>query len=208
MNILNLLEKYPELDYLNIKNKEEFFNNFTFHTFNKGSILKGYECPGLIFVLDGTIDIYTINYDGKESYLYSLHQGDYCHKSIYCHIKNKELDIIGYCIEETNVAILPNGLIKEFLLSTPYFLSCIYQDSYLKLINMIQEKNDILTLSIEDRIIKYLKNSNSNVIYITHSQLASYINTSREVVSRNLKKLEKKGIIKIGIGKITLLGKL
>lgn len=158
----------------------------------------------MIFILKGKIDIYTHNNEGEEVFLYELTPGEYCHQSIYCHMKNKNLDIIGYCVESTKVAILPNGLIKEFLISNTIFLSSVYQDIYEKMNIMIQEKRDILTLSIEERIIKYLKNSNTDAIKITHGQLANYINTSREVVSRNLKNLSKKGLIENKLGRIIL----
>lgn len=207
MNLSNLFEKYPELKNINIKNKD-FFNKFIFSKLKKNTILAGHECPGLIFLLDGSIDIYSNDSDGTEVYLYRLAPGDYCHNSIYCHMKNISLNIIGYCTENSKIAILPNNLIKDFLLTNPSFLSIIYQDLLKKSDTIIQQKRSILHLSIEERIINFLKNSNSSVITITHRQLANYIHTSREVVSRNLKILENKGLIETKLGKIIINSQL
>lgn len=123
-------------------------------------------------------------------------------------MKNISLNIIGYCTENSKIAILPNNLIKDFLLTNPSFLSIIYQDLLKKSDTIIQQKRSILHLSIEERIINFLKNSNSSVITITHRQLANYIHTSREVVSRNLKILENKGLIETKLGKIIINSQL
>ena len=42
-------------------------------------------------------------------------------------------------------------------------------------------------------------------ISVTHEQLANQINSSREVVSRTLKNMEKQNIVRLGRGKITIL---
>ena len=42
-------------------------------------------------------------------------------------------------------------------------------------------------------------------ISVTHEQLANQINSSREIVSRTLKNMEKQNIVRLGRGKITIL---
>ncbi len=42
-------------------------------------------------------------------------------------------------------------------------------------------------------------------ISVTHEQLANQINSSREVVSRTLKNMEKQNIVRLRRGKITIL---
>ena len=42
-------------------------------------------------------------------------------------------------------------------------------------------------------------------ISVTHEQLANQINSSRKIVSRTLKKMEKQNIVRLRRGKITIL---
>ena len=56
--------------------------------------------------------------------------------------------------------------------------------------------------SLESRLIRLLINKNSKIIYATHSELAFEIDSVREVVSRKLKSIEKRGYIKLERGKI------
>lgn len=65
------------------------------------------------------------------------------------------------------------------------------------------------TTSLEERIM-YLLNcraerSNSDVIHMTHQQIANYTATSRVVVSRILKEVESRGEIELQHGRVKLL---
>ena len=53
--------------------------------------------------------------------------------------------------------------------------------------------------------IKLLISKNSKIIYATHNELAFEVDSAREVVSRNLKRIEKRGYIELERGKILIL---
>ena len=53
-------------------------------------------------------------------------------------------------------------------------------------------------------IREHLKQCKGSEITVTHEQLAGEINSSREVVSRILKRMEHEGLIILGRGKITV----
>lgn len=62
--------------------------------------------------------------------------------------------------------------------------------------------------SLETRLVKLLINKNSNIIYTTHGELTFEIDSDREVVSRKLKSIEKRGYIKLERGKIIIIKNL
>jgi len=74
-----------------------------------------------------------------------------------------------------------------------------------KFSNVIENKEKMLHESLETRIVKSLISRKSKIIYATHSELAFEINSVREVISRNLKSIEKRGYIKLERGKIIIL---
>ena len=67
---------------------------------------------------------------------------------------------------------------------------------------------DMLFSPLNKRIAKVLleqlNEADSKTLYMTHAQLASDLNSSREVISRILKEMEKNDIITLGRGKITV----
>ena len=70
---------------------------------------------------------------------------------------------------------------------------------------MIQKREDKNHNSLQTRLIRLLISKNSRVIYGTHKDIALEIDSTREVVSRHLKLIEKEGYIKIERGKIVIL---
>ena len=53
-------------------------------------------------------------------------------------------------------------------------------------------------------LVKLLIDKKSRNIYITHNELAFELDSAREVVSRKLKELEKRGYLKLSRGKIQI----
>ena len=58
---------------------------------------------------------------------------------------------------------------------------------------------------LDQRLLNWLYVQGKNTIKITHEKIANILGVSREAISRNLKKLEKSGNIKLSRGSITLL---
>ena len=81
----------------------------------------------------------------------------------------------------------------------------MYKDLYGKFNSVIENKEEMIHESLESRILNFLINKNSKIIYATHSQLAFEVDSVREVVSRKLKSIEKRGYIKLERGKIIIL---
>ena len=81
----------------------------------------------------------------------------------------------------------------------------MYKDLYGKFNSVIENKEEMIHESLESRLLNFLINKNSKIIYTTHSQLAFEVDSVREVVSRKLKSIEKRGYIKLERGKIIIL---
>ena len=65
-----------------------------------------------------------------------------------------------------------------------------------------------MRICIKNLNLKLLINKNSSIIYATHGELAFEIDSAREVVSRKLKNIEKRGYIKLERGKIVIIKNL
>lgn len=85
------------------------------------------------------------------------------------------------------------------------FLLYIYEDLYGKFSAVLENKENMIHESLETRLIKLLISKNSKIIYATHSELAFEVDSVREVISRNLKSIEKRGYIKLERGRIIVL---
>lgn len=206
-NIQHLFEVYPSLVSLNKKLNGSLEKEISFKKFDAGALIKTreMECSGILLVLKGTIKIEKVDEEGKQTRLYELGSGEICHESLSCFMKCQPLDLVGYALSSLEIALIPMKLISEHMIYDVDFLRFMYTNLYAKFSKVVLDKEELTHESIPDRLIKYLKKQNSPIIYTTHQEIALNLGTAREVISRNLKKMEQDGLVKLERNKIKLL---
>lgn len=202
-----LYNVYPVLKRINENNNEIISRHSNFKTVYADEYINETEesCQGILFVIKGTIKIQKINKDGEETNLYNIKQGEFCHEALSCLSSLKSLKITGKAIQDSKVCIIPFDVVRKYFIQDNEFLLSMYKDLYNKFNSVIENKEEIIHESIETRLIKLLISKNSKTIYATHNQLAFEVDSAREVVSRKLKSIEKKGYITLERGKIVIL---
>ena len=84
--------------------------------------------------------------------------------------------------------------------ASPDFQEFVYSNYSISLFSLLSCVEVALTQPTEQRVAKALFDRRTDLIEVTHQQLADEVGTAREVVSRILKDFEKKGIIKLKRG--------
>ena len=202
-----LYEVYPLLKILDEKSDGILSQNAIFKTLNMDQYLSndGEGCMGFIFILKGLIKIQRMNAGGKETNLYDLKEGQLCNELSNCFKEEDNLNICARALVDSEICVIPCGIAKRYLKQDIKFLRYMYNDLYRKNQIIIRDKESNRHESLEKRLVKLLMSKNSKSIYATHSELAFEIDSTREVVSRSLKKIEKQGFIKMLRGKIQIL---
>lgn len=205
--IIDLYKEYPVLKDIDDKNNNIISDNCYFKSINAGEYISSANgiCEGVLFLVKGTIKIQRNNHYGEETNLYNIKPGELCHEALRCIINYKSLNIIGKALQDTIACIIPVSIVKNYLLNNINFLEVMYGDLYNKFNIVIETKENKIHETLENRIMKYLTKKKSNIVYITHEELAFDIDSSRVAVSKKLKELENKGLIKLERGKIIIL---
>lgn len=209
-NIVALYERYPVIKTLDLINNEEITKQVAFKNLLIGDYLNTLKegCPGFLFVVKGEIRVNRVTDEGHETNLYSIREGEFCHEALSCMLNYDSLNIVAKAKKNSLVALVPYRVFKKYFLEDKAFLKEIYTDLYKKLNNIIINKEEMIHDSLESRLIKLLMNKNSRIIYTTHGEIALELDSSREVISRKLKELEKRGYLKISRGKIEIVKEL
>ena len=206
-DIKSLYEMYPVLKAIDKNNNEIISTQAIFKTVYSDEYVSSAEavCSGVLFVIKGTIKIQKINKDGEETNLYNIKQGEFCHEALSCLENLESLNITGKAIQDSKVCIIPFDIVGRYFIQDNEFLLYMYKDLYKKFNTVLENKEDMIHESLESRLIRLLINKNSKIIYATHNELAFEVDSVREVVSRKLKSIEKRGYIKLERGKIVIL---
>lgn len=206
-NIQLLYEVYPVLKKIDANNDGIIVERALFRILDADEYISSSNgtCQGILFVLKGNINVKRINRDGDETNLYNITNGEICHESLICLLENKTLNIVGCALQQSIVCVIPIEIVKKYLITNSEFLLYMYSDICKKFNIIIKKREDKNHKSLQNRVIRYLIEKNSKIIYATHKDIAYEIDSKREVVSRKLKELEKEGQIKLERGKIIIL---
>ncbi|EGT3616199.1 Crp/Fnr family transcriptional regulator [Clostridium perfringens] len=206
-----LYEIYPVLKDINKKSHGAFEEKIILIELKSGEFIKSSEeksCAGFPLVIKGELKIQRVNKEGDETNLYIIKKGELCHEALGCFMNCLPLNIEGYAIQDLEMFIVPPEVLSTYLFNNLEFFQLLYKDLYRKFRGIIDKNENIIHETIDTRLAKFLKEKGTSNIYITHNEIAKEIGSSREVVSRKLKKLENEGILTLSRGKITLIKRL
>ncbi len=201
----NSFEKFFEKKLLN-----EIVEIGIYKEFNKGEILIDIndEMTHIPLIIDGIVKIIRKDQNNDEILLYFLEQGDTCAIS-FINCINQNRSMFRAVIEKnTKCIMIPINKIEDWIIKYNTWRHFIIDSYHNRLTEMVEAIDSLAFLKLDDRLYKYLSDKmkimhNKNLT-ITHQQIADDLNTSRVVVSRLLKSLEKIGKIELGRNKIKI----
>lgn len=160
-------------------------------------------------VINGSIKIIREDDEGNEILLYYLEPGQACATSITCCFAGKRSTIRAIAEDDTEYLAVPVQYSDEWMdkYSTwKNFVMNTYSERFEELLKTIDQ---LAFKKMDERLSKYLYDKadlhENSVIQISHQEIAYDLNTSREVISRLLKQLERIGSIKLGRNRIVIL---
>ena len=159
-------------------------------------------------LLKGQLRVLREDAEGHELLIYYIRPGETCAMSLICCSGNAVSNVRAVAEEDSELLLLPIQIIDEWTTKYPSFKSFIlktYQHRFEELLNTI---DSIAFHNLDDRLSQLLKQKSEkegSELKTTHQELANQLNSSREVISRLLKQMERKGKIQMGRNKITLL---
>ena len=152
-------------------------------------------------VLSGLIRIMRDGDQDNELFLYYLASGETCAFSMTCCMQTKKSEVMAIAEEDTEVWMIPVKFMSQWLSKYNSWKEFVLSSYNRRFDEMLDTIDSIAFLKMDERLTRYLEgkrqNSESNVIKKTHQDIAQELNTSRVVVSRLLKQLERSGKIKL-----------
>ncbi len=163
-------------------------------------------------IINGLIRISRTSEEGNELLLYYLRQNEVCAMSLTCCMANMKSSIMAIAEEPTEVIMLPVALLEKWMCEYSTWRQFVMQSYQIRFRELINTVDSLAFLKLDERLVKYFQDrhqkSGDTTFSGTHQYLALQLNTSREVVSRLLKKLEKDGKIELSRNFIDFSGLL
>jgi len=159
-------------------------------------------------IVSGTVKVMREDDEGRELLLYYLKGGETCAMSLTCCMDGRRSEIRAVAMEEVTIISLPVQFMDEWMAYRDWraFVMRTYARRFEELLETI---DNIAFRRMDERLEDYLRNkvesTGAKMLHVSHQEIATDLNTSREVVSRLLKQMEHSGMVKLGRNKIEVL---
>jgi len=199
---------YPFWDKLADDEKTYIKESCYTQVFDKGMLIHRSQenCKGLMSVIEGQLRTYIVSEEGREVTLFRVPQGNVCVLSASCLMDSIEFDVVIEAMEETKVQILPSVTLNQIIKNNPYVELYLYKSASEKFTEVMWTMQQILFQKMDQRVagflLEELNAGQTDTLQITHDEIARYIGSAREVVTRVLKYLAEQNVIELGRGKI------
>lgn len=171
-------------------------------------IRPGEPIPFLPLITEGTIRIVRVDEKGREIFLYFLQPGETCALSLDCCRGDARSRVRAVAEEEGCLFAVPARLLPALTEDSPRFGGFAVA-TYRRRFDQLLEAFDAVAFhKLDERLWQHLQElsiaRNTNLLRITHEEIARHLGTTREVVSRLVKQLERLGRLKPGRNQIEI----
>ena len=161
----------------------------------------GQNIRSAILVAEGLVKIFREDEKGDEYFMYYLDEGKACAISLVCALGMGTSGVMAKAVTDATLLAVPAQYVDEWMgkyKSWAQFAVSSYRERFEELMQVIDH---IAFRNMDERLVYYLKRYqekfNSNTISTSFTEMAQELNSSREVISRLMKKLSEKGAVEL-----------
>ena len=203
---------FPFWKRLAKEDKETLIHSSQNVCFAKGAnIHDGNECTGVILVKSGSLRLYMLSEEGKEITLSRLFPGEICILSASCALNSITFDVFVDSEEESECIVVGGCAFAELSERLPEVKIFALESAVATFSDVMWVMQQILFMSFDRRLAIFLldeiSKSGTDTVRLTHEQIAKYMGSAREVVSRMLKYFASEGIVEVSRGGIKIKDK-
>ncbi len=160
-------------------------------------------------VLSGTLKISRIDDEGHELFLYYINPNESCAMTFTCCMEQHSSEIRAIAEEDSTILTIPITAMDQWMIKYPSWKSFVMRTIRMRFNELLTMIDQIAFQRLDERLVHYLKEkskaTNSKVIHASHEQIAIDLSSSREVISRLLKRLEQEKKVVLYRNQIKLL---
>ena len=149
--------------------------------------------------------------EGKDITLYRLQRGDMCMLSASCVLEAITFDVFIDAEEESECYVISGPAFAAVSESNPDIKIFALETAVSRFSDVMWVMQQILFMSMDRRLAIFLSDeaarTGSDTITLTHGQIARYMGSAREVVSRMLKYFSNEKIVEVSRGGIRIVDK-
>lgn len=182
---------------------EELLQVASIKTYAEGEVImrSGQQIRTAILLLEGLVKIYREDDNGNEFFMYYLDAGKACAISLVCALGVETSAVMARAVTECTIISIPVQHVNDWMgkyKSWAQFAVASYRDRFDELLQTIDH---VAFRNMDERLVFYLKRQQeklgTSLVTTSFTEMAQDLNSSREVISRLMKKLSEKGLVEL-----------
>lgn len=166
------------------------------------------DLDGLLFLKSGKLRFFLVSLEARELPLYFLNNMQIEFFENYKHVSNRNFIELAFTAEKNSeILFIPNEVLDLFRKKYNVIEKFLHNLTIEKFSKSLLSLQNILLVPLKDRLINFLYSLDKSEINLTHEEIAKSLGSSREVITRILKTLEKEKILKVSRKKIILINR-
>jgi CRP/FNR family transcriptional regulator len=157
-------------------------------------------------VINGLIKVCRTDEAGNELLLYYLRPGEVCTVSLICCMDRTRSRVKAITEAATSVILIPVELLDNWISQYQTWKEYVMRSMQMRFDELLNALDSIAFMKMDERLEKFFtdrfQSTGSKIFEGSHQDVALALNSSREVISRLLKQLEKRGLITLSRGRI------
>ncbi len=171
--------------------------------FEPGELLMktGQYFKSILLVVDGLIKVYREDDEGHEYFMYYLQPGQACALSMISAGKQGKSEVMGKVVKPTTVIAVPLQYMDSWMHDFKSWNQFVLDTYHSRFEELLVTLDHTAFRSMDEKLLYYLKREQetykSGILSISNTEVAQELSTSREVISRLLKKMAERGMVKL-----------
>jgi CRP/FNR family transcriptional regulator len=190
---------------------QDIENNSVIQSYNTGDVIMrtGQYINNTMLVTKGQLKIFREGENGGEFLMYYLQPGQACAVSMICATKSQTSQIMARAVDDVELIIVPLSLMEKWMTEHRSWYEFVIFTYRVRFEELLEVVDNIAFRAMDERLEFYLKRnadaSGSKDLKLSHQEIATELNTSREVISRLLKKMEQRELVLLHRNHIEIL---
>lgn len=160
-------------------------------------------------LLNGALKILREDDQGDELLIYFLETGDTCAMTFSCCMGKNQSEIRAVAESDTELLMIPVQQMQAWMGKYKSWQQFVLDSYHTRMMELLETVDALAFKRMDERLLKHLQDkakvTHDDLISTTHHEIAQDLHTSRVVVSRLLKKMEREGKIEMNRNRIKVL---
>ena len=190
---------------------EKIADNGTIKEVKSGEMVMrtGQHLSSAMLILAGSIKVFREGEDGGDFFLYYINPGEACAMSLTCLKHQEKSQVAAIATEDSILLFVPMVKVNEWIREYRTWSEFVIHTYRTRFEEALMVIDNIAFRGMDERLEFYLKKQVENCgcqdLHMNHQTIANDLNSSREVISRLLKKMEQRGSVKLHRNHIEVL---